>query len=94
MQCDGNPNLTQPVQVVFTKDESKLTATPNDESIRVGDWVRMVKNDGKKLPSDLKIEIRSNGSMLQSLKIHTSCSKPLNVDDQFGSLVLREFIPE
>ena len=31
---------------------------------------------------------------LQKLEIHTSCSKPLLVGDQFGSLILREIISE
>jgi len=28
------------------------------------------------------------------VKFHTSCSQPLNQGDQFGSLVLEDFIPE
>jgi hypothetical protein len=33
-------------------------------------------------------------NLLQSLSIHTSCSEPLTVGDQFGSLVLKNFVPE
>ena len=32
--------------------------------------------------------------LLQMVKFHTSCSQPLNQGDQFGSLVLEDFIPE
>ncbi|MBW7991525.1 MAG: hypothetical protein FVQ84_16150 [Planctomycetes bacterium] len=35
-----------------------------------------------------------NNNLLQSVRFHTSCSQPLNVGDQFGSLILKEFVPE
>jgi hypothetical protein len=34
---------------------------------------------------------REGGPLLQSLTIHTSCSQPLNIGDQFGSMVLTGF---
>jgi hypothetical protein len=33
-------------------------------------------------------------NLLQTLSIHTSCSQPLVVGDQFGSLILRDFVPD
>jgi hypothetical protein len=37
---------------------------------------------------------RKGGTLLQKIQIHTSCSQPLNVGDQFASLLLVGFIPE
>jgi len=37
---------------------------------------------------------RKGGTLLQKVQIHTSCSQPLNVGDQFASLLLVGFIPE
>jgi hypothetical protein len=34
------------------------------------------------------------GQTLQTVKFHTSCSQPLNVGDQFGSLLLDDFVAE
>lgn len=33
-----------------------------------------------------------NGNVLQSIKFHTSCSRPLTLDDQFGSIQLVGFL--
>ena len=40
------------------------------------------------------IMIKQGWHIKQKLSIHTSCSKPLEIGDQFGSLILRDFIPE
>ena len=34
------------------------------------------------------------GNLLQNLEFHSSCSQPLNVGDQFGSLILEDFMTE
>ena len=36
----------------------------------------------------------TNNNLLQSVRFHTSCSQPLNLGDQFGSLILEVFVPE
>lgn len=47
------------------------------------------------LKADTYVKIFAlNGTLLQDIKFHTSCSQPLNVGDQFGSLKLEKFIPE
>lgn len=46
-----------------------------------------------KFGSETNIQIIQGGT-LQYLNIHTSCSKPLAVGDQFGSLLLVGFIPQ
>jgi hypothetical protein len=81
------------------KDRKKITVMPNDESVYVvgpagSNIVTLEATRRKELHSSTKFEIKRGGEKLQKLEIHTSCSKPLNVGDQFGSLILREFIPK
>jgi hypothetical protein len=83
------------VQVYYKgKDRKKIQIVPDDESVVVGDPVLLEAFRRNKLHSSSKIEIRRGGEKLQSMEIHTSCSKPLNVGDVYGSLTLREYIPE
>jgi hypothetical protein len=91
-ECNGDPGFAEPVQVIYTgKDASKFTVEPSDESINVGDPVTITRTDGNDFKADTKLEIRQSGACLQALKIHTSCSKPLEVGDVFGSLELVAF---
>jgi hypothetical protein len=94
--CSGDPIFAGPVQVVMTKDASKFTVIPSDQTIGVGDTFEIRKSDpiGSEFPSEIEFDIRKDGQTLQSLNFHTSCSQPLNVGDQFGSVVLTDFTPK
>jgi len=37
--------------------------------------------------------LRQGDTTLQSLNVHASCSKKLNVGDQFGGVKLADFVP-
>jgi len=92
--CSGDPSEAQPVQVVMTKDADKFDVIPNSD-IDIGKTFEIrMKKDGKELPSEIEFDIRQSDETLQSLIMHTSCSQPLSVDDQFGSVIVREFIPK
>jgi hypothetical protein len=78
--------------VVLTKDENLLSVNPNTETIHIGDLVNISNNSGGTMRGDTKFDVMQGSTVLQSLTIHTSCSQPLNVGDQFGSMILREFI--
>jgi len=94
-KCSGDPGGAQPVQIVYTgKDPDKIRVDPSDETIRVGGLVTVEATGRDRLHANTKLEIWQGGVLLQSLEIHTSCSQPLEVGDVFGSLILREFIPE
>jgi hypothetical protein len=48
-----------------------------------------------KLGTETKFDVvQQDGTILQSLTIHTSCSDDLIVGQQFGSMLLTKFIPE
>jgi hypothetical protein len=80
--CDG-PALAGDASVVITKDGDKVSATPAS-GIAVGETFTIAKNDGKELGKEAKFDA-SDGVGSQSIKLHTSCSKPLNLGDRFGA---------
>ncbi len=93
--CSGSLAGEEPVRIVYTgKDPGDFTVAPGDSSIAVSDLVTVEATGRDHFHADTKLEVRQGGIVLQSLKLHSSCSQPLNVGDQFGSLILREFIPE
>ena len=92
--CLGNPASAEPVRIVITKDADKVSAAPNSETIPVGGLFTVAKTNGDRLASETRFDIRQGGVTLQSLKIHTSCSKDLAEGDRFGGVVLRTFTPE
>ncbi|MBT8143619.1 MAG: hypothetical protein KJO55_02900 [Gammaproteobacteria bacterium] len=73
-QCNGQINSSQPVTVA-TEDDELLSVEPGG--------VFTVAKDG----SDTELELWNDGG-LQQLKIHTSCSEPLAVNDSYGALRL------
>ncbi len=94
LKCLGDPNGAEPVMLVMTKDPGKFILSPVNESIIVGGRVSIQKADGKELGKDLKFDIRQGNVVLQSLEMKADCSKPINVNDQFGSVKLKLFLPK
>lgn len=86
VKCSGDPNGAQPISINVTKDADKVSVSPNS-GILIGDIVTFTAT-GNELKADLKFDILGGGGIEQSIKIHTSCSKPLGVGDQFGSMQL------
>lgn len=89
--CQDNAIISDPVRIVAkSKDGSKvLLDTGSPANVNVGDVVDIVAaNAGfSQLESETNVEIYdSTGILAQTLKIHTSCSQPLNIGDRFGSL--------
>lgn len=94
LECDGDAAGAEPVRVrVAGKHGEKTEVEPSDESVEIGDTVMVIATH-KKLKAETRLGIEQGGLVLQSLAIHTSCSKPLAVGDQFGSLLLTGFFPE
>jgi hypothetical protein len=92
-KCSGDPAGAEPVVIVATgKDAGKITIFP--ESVYLGESFSVASNNGLKLPNGVKLEVRQAGSTLQKLEVHASCSKSLDIDDIFGSLILQLFVPE
>jgi hypothetical protein len=87
--CAETGALGDLVNVVMTKDAGKFAVEID------GNRVKISYSDpvGKEFPSEIKYDVIGETGT-QSQTLHTSCSKPLNVGDQFGALVLQKFIPK
>jgi len=94
--CSGDTGGAHPVRIVITKDMDKVTVSPSLEVTEPGTPGTSVTftATGARLPAEIAFDIVKDGTVLQSLTIHTSCSQPLAVGDRFGSMVLKKFIPE
>jgi len=91
--CDGDPAFATPVHIVSFKGSDVFF----DGLVELnGTFTIDAENaDENKLPSATFVNIFDmQGNLLQELEFHTSCSKPLAVGNQFGSLVLEVFTPE
>ena len=80
------------VNIELVKHANKIDVLPvAPDVLYPGDVVSFTSNE-KHLKSELKFDIKEDGSSVQSLNIHASCSKPLAVGDVFGSLELVEYM--
>lgn len=93
VKCAGDPAGAEPVGIRVTKHADKIGLDPSDASIAVDGSVTFSALD-KKLNSELQFDIVHAGTTVQRLSIHVSCSKPLAVGDQFGSMLLTDFLPQ
>jgi cysteine-rich repeat protein len=88
--CSGDPAFAEPVSADVTTED---IVVPDDQSINVGDTITLIgqRSQGHVAPNT-EFEIRQGGTLLQTVEFHTSCSQPLEIGDQFGSLLLLQFI--
>jgi hypothetical protein len=96
VECDGDPGDADPVYIIASSKED-----PDDRKAIV--WfegevdldetfaISAMNVPGKtKLKADTWVLIydAQGGNLLQAVKFHTSCSRPLEVGDQFGSVLV------
>lgn len=89
--CSGPLNGDQPLRLVVMKKAERFLVSPNDESVQVGDLITLTAVDGRRLFPAVRLELRQGAQVRQRVAIHASCSQPLVVGDQFGSLLLVGF---
>jgi len=96
----GDPNSAPTVYIIANNKK-----TPDDPKAKV--WFEGAINLGETFDIDaangeenhlktntyVHVHVSDASGILQTVKFHTSCSQPLREGDQFGSLVLLEFIP-
>ncbi len=59
------------------------------QTVALGETFTLLPKDGKDFSSQIQAWIKKpGGGAEQDLKIHTSCSKPFEVGDQFGALLV------
>jgi serine-aspartate repeat-containing protein C/D/E len=72
--------------VTITADAGTVSATPS-AGIEFTNFFEISKNDNSNLSSSTEFDVTGAGGT-QSIVVHTSCSKPLNLGDRFGSVAL------
>jgi hypothetical protein len=87
--CSGDPAGAQPVQAIVTENAGSVTVIPAGQTVSIGSLVNFSGGYGT-LPSTLKLKLKKDGSVLQTLEIDASCGSPINVGDEFGALKLVE----
>ena len=71
------------------KDQGNIVTSPASGTL-VGDQVRLTAVGAKSLQSKSFLQISDAGGILQAIEIHTSCSQPLRLGDEFGALKIVE----
>jgi|GEM_PF-6801277 len=81
-ECAGGANGASPVSIVVSGKKGVWGA---ETGVQIGDWFSASASNGgeDKLDADTFVNI-DNGR--EEIVFHTSCSKPLKVGDQFGSV--------
>ena len=86
--CEGNAAYQQPIRIRVENDNGTGVYADVD-GVLLEETVRAAASNAGQ--QTLRAQIRAllyndGGSLLEELSIHTSCSEPLNIGDQFGSL--------
>ncbi|MBW2280454.1 MAG: hypothetical protein JRG82_06890 [Deltaproteobacteria bacterium] len=86
--CDGGANGAEPVSVEVTgKDGSPTWGF--EPAMLIGDTIDVIAANGGEVKLDSETLINVDVD-LENVNFHTSCSKPLNVGDEFGSFLVVE----
>jgi hypothetical protein len=92
--CTGDPAFASPVHITITDSSTPGSGNvyfDGDVSVN-GQLTEDAANfGGTKVPTNSYAYIYSGGVLVQKIQYHTSCSQPLRVGDQFGSLHLDGF---
>lgn len=93
-ECTGDAGDARPVTIRVSKKSGKNGGSTFTNT-SIGDLITITAADvnGKdKFPSEITIEILDGGSVVETNRLHTSCSAPLAVGDQFGSMLVTRLI--
>ena len=94
VSCWGDPNYASPVRIIATDKEDPFHDKAKvffDGQVALGGTFNIdaVSGGATKLKADTYVSIFDlDNNILQTIKFHTSCSQPLNIGDQFGSLII------
>ncbi len=96
--CTGDPAFETMVHIIANDDEDPDDGDIWFEGVVALDGLFVIDagaEDESRLSSETWIHVMSlDGDLLQQVRFHTSCSQPLNQDDQFGGLLMVDFTPE
>lgn len=89
VSCSGDTGTIQPVRILVTDKNGDRVYADVDNVPLNGVILASAANAGQgKLKSSTKVRIfdSDTGLLLQEIEFHTSCSQPLELGDQFGSI--------
>lgn len=89
--CSGDATGATNVNLLYTGNHPDRQMTSPSSGINDGDLVRVTATWNSGLFPNQKFLITDSGGVLQSVDFHVSCSQPLALGDEFGSLKLVEF---
>ena len=96
VQCDGNPNFDDSVYILATEKEDGSGKIWFSGTVGLNETfdISAANANQSKLKSKTFVRIYSaqNGSLLQFIEFHTSCSQPLAVGNQFGAVRLENIL--
>lgn len=103
--CSGDPESASPVYMIACDKKKIQDMWSGKAKMWFAGYVNLnetfeidAMNEGEsKLKAETVVYIFADNNLdvlLQSIRFHTSCSQPLSIGDQFGSLVLEEFLAE
>ena len=91
----GDPMFAMPVRIIASEKENGDGKIYFDGMVNVGETfvIDAALAGDSELRSETWVTVYdANGNVLQSIKFHTSCSQPLTIGDQFGSVQLVGFL--
>jgi hypothetical protein len=89
VQCSGDAAAGEPVRIVVRRGSDIFLDTGSPADVQLGDIViaTAAAAGQQEFPTRTTIEILDdNDTLLQRLRIYTSCRRPLNLSDRFGSV--------
>ncbi len=88
--CSGANLNGDDVSITILTDPSKISADPNADIDEKGLFTitKVENNQKKELPSEIQFTATDGNANSQTVKIHTSCSQPLNLGDRFGDFAV------
>lgn len=94
-QCSGDLDGQTPVTLEVLKKSEWFDIVPNTGEVAIDEEITLLAlTSNKKLFSQLELKLAAPTGEVQYITLHTSCSQPLRVGDQFGSLRVFRFITQ
>jgi hypothetical protein len=89
--CDGDATGATNVGIIYTGKFPNRQSVSPASGINDGDLIRVTATFWGGLFPNQKFKIVDSGGVRQTIDFHVSCSQPLALGDEFGSLKLVEF---
>jgi len=89
VSCSLNAGITSPVRIVASDGCLTWLDTGSPASVELGDIIDIKASDAARSYLNASTTLRiynEEDELIEQVRFHTSCSQPLNLGDQFGSL--------